>query len=207
MNYALFGGTFDPVHNGHLAVARAALQDARFGLDQLMFVPANVPPFKESQPVTSYETRFAMLMLALEQAREPRFSASRLEDPRANPLGPNYSIETVRRFRTHLKPQDELFFLTGVDAFAAIAKWREPEALLVDAKFIVVSRPGFFMGNALAALPAGLGHLRNRVYLLETVHEDVSSTAIRAAVRGGDGLEKLVPAPVAKYIRKQGLYR
>src|SRR3954465_3192892 len=190
MNRALYGGTFDPVHNGHLAVARAALADRRFGLSELLFVPAYVPPFKLAVPVTPYELRFAMLELAL-QAAEPCFSISRLEDPQSNPAGqPNYSIETVRRFKKSLKKNgatesEQVFFIAGVDAFAEIAKWREPEALLQECKFIVVSRPGYFMGNALAARPASLGHLRNHVYLQERVNEDVPPPQIRAPARAG----------------------
>src|SRR5438105_434515 len=169
MNIALFGGTFDPVHNGHLALAQAAQQ--RFDLKQIHFVPANVPPLRSGQPLAPYEDRYAMLAMAT--LGEKAFFPSRLEAPSAeashggNPgevvemprprkgakparsghlhhTGPgvNYSIDTVRRFKRSLGKSDRLFFLVGIDAFLKIAEWKDPEALLGEAEFIVGSRPG-----------------------------------------------------------------
>ena len=111
----------------------------------------------------------------------------------------------MRKFKQTLGPEDQLYFMLGIDSFQDIAKWREPEALLAECRFIVVSRPGYSMGNALAALP----HVPEaaNVKLLEGVEADVSSTAIRKAARVGTGLEKLVPAAVARYIHVHGLYR
>ena len=124
----IFGGTFDPVHRGHLAVARAALR--RLKLDQLYFVPAGVPPHKQRRPRASFRHRFAMLRLAT--ASEPRFAVSRLEAS-----GVHYSIDTVRRMKRALKPGDRLFFLIGIDAFSDIATWREVEALVRECEFVV----------------------------------------------------------------------
>lgn len=206
MHVALFGGTFDPIHSGHLAAARAALADPRFHLDRILFVPTDVPPHKQQYPLTPYEQRFAMVVAALEEAGEPRFVASRMEAPDSHcPNEPRYSIRTVRKFKQTLAADDLLYFILGIDSFQDIAKWRDPEALLEECRFLVVSRPGYSMGNALAALP----HVpaAANILLLEHVNADVSSTAIREAAKAGKGLEKLVPAAVARYIEKHRLYR
>ncbi|HLK31980.1 MAG TPA: nicotinate-nucleotide adenylyltransferase [Terriglobales bacterium] len=181
MNIALFGGTFDPVHKGHLALAQAAQQ--RFDLKQIHFVPANVPPLRSGQPLAAFEDRYAMLALAtlgdkaffpslLESPREDAAAsqaeaaaqaAPRRTSPKAgahrshdNDPGTNYSIDTVRRFRRALGKSDRLFFLIGIDAFLKIAQWKEPEALLSEVEFIVGSRPGHSLAEVAEALPAGI---------------------------------------------------
>ena len=182
MNIALFGGTFDPVHKGHLALAQAAQQ--RFDLKQIHFVPAGVPPLRSGQPLAPFEDRYAMLALAT--LGEKTFYPSRLEAPYAEPdgnpgelvemprprragkaehsghmhrhAGPgvNYSIDTVRRFKRTLGKSDRLFFLIGIDAFLKIAQWKEPEALLGAVEFIVGSRPGYSLAQVADALPEGI---------------------------------------------------
>lgn len=223
MNIALFGGTFDPVHRGHLEVARAAVR--RFRLQQVLFVPAHVPPHKQKQPVTAYQHRFAMLALAT--AGEKRFVPSLLEAPDgAAANSPSYSILTVRRVQRTLGERDRLFFLIGIDAFLDIATWREPEALLREAEFIVASRPGFSLADVGAALPASLrpekavlaalkraqatgSIVRNgvRIHLLSDVRVPLSGTNIRTAAARGRSLARQVPSAVAEYIRKTHLYR
>jgi nicotinate-nucleotide adenylyltransferase len=223
MNLALFGGTFDPVHRGHLAVAKAA--QARFGLRQVLFVPACVPPFKQHQPVTPFSDRYAMLAVATQG--ETGFLPSLLEAPDSGHENrPSYTIDTVRRFKRTLKKADRLFFLIGIDAFLEIASWREPEALLREVEFIVASRPGFSLGDLARALPEGIRPnaevaraLKKRpatgdiilagaaIHLLEGVAEKVSATQVRAAAARGRGLAKLVGPAVAEYITKMHLYR
>ncbi|MFB3814299.1 MAG: nicotinate-nucleotide adenylyltransferase [Terriglobales bacterium] len=223
MNVALFGGTFDPVHLGHVAVARAAA--GRFQLKRVYFVPAYIPPHKLAQPVTAFGHRYAMVALAT--AGEKAFIPSLLEGPEQRPAhGANYSIDTVRRLRQMLGKSDRLFFLIGIDAFLEIATWREPEALLRETEFIVVGRPGFSLADVGAALPealrpsAGVTNVMRKqpaqgdivlpgatIHLLENVVERVSATQIRAAAARGRPLDKLVGPAVAEYIRKQGLYR
>jgi nicotinate-nucleotide adenylyltransferase len=233
MKVAFFGGTFDPVHRGHLAVARAAAD--RFGLDRIYFAPADIPPHKQKRRLTDFQHRFAMLALAT--ADDPRFVPSLLD---AHTGEPNYSISTVRRLKSTLKKTDKLYFLIGMDAFKDIATWRQPEDLLAECDFIVASRPGFALNHVYRALPQSLqpsaasfsgrklrslhgprgGHGIGRaqknghvalpgvmVHLLPDLHERVSSTQIRAAARKSvKQLSRLVPAPVAEYIRKERLY-
>lgn len=232
MNVGLFGGTFDPVHRGHLAVARAARD--KFRLAKIFFVPAAVPPHKPGSPVATFEQRYAMLALAT--VNEKEFIPSLLEAPRgtnllqfrnpedAKPV-PNYSISTVRKLRSMLRKNDRLFFILGLDSFLQIATWREPEALLEEAEFIIASRPGYSMADVAAALPpamrppvAAVKFFRKQkpadslvlpgitLHLLADVREKVSSTAIRKAAAGNDSLERYVGPLVAEYIRKQKLY-
>jgi nicotinate-nucleotide adenylyltransferase len=168
MNLALFGGTFDPVHRGHLAIARAAQQ--KFNLKKIYFVPAAVPPHKQKAPRTPFHHRYAMLALAT--AGEKTFFPSLLEAPpdgengaipiatararRVAAARPSYTIDTVRRVRSGLRKSDRLFFLLGIDVFQGIATWREPESLLRECEFIVASRPGFSLADLAASLPESM---------------------------------------------------
>jgi nicotinate-nucleotide adenylyltransferase len=234
MNIGLFGGSFDPIHHGHVALARAAKE--RFELSRIYFVTANAPPHKQRQPLASYFHRYAMVALAT--LGEKAFVPSLLEAPGvaagagtssksrpADQANANYSIDTVRRMKQSLKKIDRLFFLIGMDAFADIAKWREPEALFRECEFIVASRPGYSLADVANALPESLrparavsqpfakqpakGDLVLRgatVHLLDSVHQPVSATAIREAVVAKTALRKFVDAGVEEYIRKQALY-
>lgn len=234
MNIGLFGGTFDPIHKGHIALARAAQE--RCGLARIYFVPANVPPHKQRQPMASYFHRYAMVVLATRDDKE--CLPSLLEAPGAYPPAArkpspihgapaaNYSIDTVRRLKHTLKKADRLFFLIGIDAFDEIATWHEAEALFRECEFIVASRPGYSLADVANALPQTLrpkpavtkpfakqpaqGDLilpGVAVHLLENVHENVSATAIREAVAAQRPLTKLVEPAVAEYIKKMGLYK
>ena len=202
---ALLGGTFDPVHNGHLAVARAALSDPRFHLQQIIFVPADIPPHKQTNAITPYADRYAMLELALRG--EARFSLSRMEDPAHTQGHPNYSLETVRRFKQeHHVDTDDLYFIVGMDSFLNISSWREPEQLIKECRMVVATRPGFTLADVRGAVPRAVTDISN-IFLLESVWVDVSATTIRAAVRKGEPLDKYVPEGVAEYIQTHALYR
>jgi nicotinate-nucleotide adenylyltransferase len=171
MNIGLFGGTFDPIHRGHLALARVAM--GRCQLGRVYFVPVGTHPLKASQPSASYFDRYAMIALATQdekafvpsllEAPEPelqkpaRKSATEHAASNAKPnLSPNFSIDTVRKLKQTLKKSDRLFFLIGMDAFKDIAKWRDPEALLRECNFIVASRPGFSLADVANSLPEKL---------------------------------------------------
>lgn len=219
MKIALFGGTFDPVHLGHIAVARAAAE--KFGLGRIYFVPADLPPHKQKRKLTDFQHRFAMLALAT--ADDPRFVVSLLD---AHTGQPNYSIDTVRRLKNLLKKTDKLYFLIGIDAFKDIATWRQPEELLAEVEFIVVSRPGYSLADVGRALPESLrptdlmmrAMRRQRaegtialmgatIHLLGEMREKVSSTQIRAAAsKSVKQLSRYVPPLVAEYIKKENLY-
>ena len=152
MNIGLFGGSFDPIHRGHLALAEAAA--ARYSLHQVLFVPANVPPHKQKQPLTEFIHRFTMVALATREDR--RFTPSLLEANADGKAAVNYSIDTVRRLKRQLKKSDQLYFLIGVDAFRDIAKWREARALLAECAFVVASRPGYSLRDLAESLPEPL---------------------------------------------------
>jgi len=202
MPTALFGGTFDPIHKGHLAVAQAALESPRFSLDRIHFIPADIPPHKQQQPLTSWHHRYAMVELALRDF--PQFTPSRIEDPENTHGEPNYSINTVRRFkREHGLKTEDLYFIVGVDSFRNFSTWRDPEALLQECRFIVVSRPGFNEKTnlILPSVPA------KNITLLATVAVDISSTQIRQAVARRESLDKYVVPAVAEYIQQHQLYR
>jgi nicotinate-nucleotide adenylyltransferase len=226
MNVAIFGGTFDPIHRGHLAVARAAAE--KFSLSTVHFVPAYIPPHKQKQPITSFGHRYTMLALATEG--DPRFVPSLLESPdviQRSGSDASYSIDTVRRLRYRLKKSDKLYFIIGMDAFADIAKWRSPVELLRECEFIVANRPGYSLADVAKSLPNELRPPEDAIrpflkeeahgtlviqgatiHLLADVNEDVSSTTIRqAAAKRGQTLEKLVGDAVADYIRKLHLYK
>lgn len=233
MNIGLFGGTFDPIHKGHLALAQAARE--RCDLGRIYFVPTNVPPHKTSQPVASYFHRYTMTALATQG--EKMFTPSLLEAPgefilhdkksAKAPVAsvPNYSIDTIRRLKQSLKKSDRLFFLIGVDAFKDIAKWREAEALFAECVFIVASRPGFSLADVAGALPEKLRPRTEAtkpfarqpakgdlvlpgvtLHLLDDVNQKISATEIRAAVRAKKPIRRLVPESVEEYIKKEGLY-
>jgi nicotinate-nucleotide adenylyltransferase len=222
MNIGLFGGTFDPIHRGHLALARAAQE--RFALSRIYFVPAHLPPHKQKQPLSDYFHRYTMIALAT--AEEKAFIPSLLEAPTTSDADkPNYSIDTVRRVKATLKKSDQLFFLIGIDAFNDIAKWHQAEALFRECAFTVASRPGFSLADVANALPESLrpaAHVTKpfakqpakgdlvlsgaTVHLLDGVHQPVSATAIRQAVAAKKPLGRFVGPAVADYIKKMGLY-
>ncbi len=188
MRIALFGGTFDPVHEAHLRVAREAAE--RFALDQVWFVTAGNPPHKPEGSTTAYEHRHRMVELACEA--DSRFVPSRLEERD----GKSYTIDTLARARKILNPGDELFFLIGADAFAEVGTWRRSEDVLREAEFIVVSRPGYEY-----PVPEGA-----RLHRLETLALPVSSSEIRRAFAGGLQPSE-VPPLVAAYALNHSLYQ
>jgi nicotinate-nucleotide adenylyltransferase len=197
---ALFGGTFDPPHRAHIAVAQAAA-DA-FRLDRVLFAPAGRQPLKADATYASYVDRLAMVELAVQA--DARFVASRLDEPQADG-SPNYTVDTLATLDAERAPGDQLFCITGADAFLDLWRWREPERLLTLAKWIVVSRPGFPMESLvkLTLLPPEFA----RVELLETVQQDVSATGLREALARGENMDDELAPGVGEYIRKQHLYR
>lgn len=212
---AAYGGTFDPVHNGHVEVARAIVRI--FGLDQLLIIPAHRPPHKGSRAIAGEYHRFTMAVLA--SLDEPRVMVSAIE--LEAPDRP-YTFETVERLRSELGTGTKLFFVMGADSFEEINTWREPARLLSSTSLIVVTRPGHDVGSShlderfrstIVDLRGGReaqpGDDANEhhIYLTGCVNTGVSSTEIRQKVRDGESIQGMVPARVADYIRKYELYR
>lgn len=215
MNIALFGGTFDPIHSGHLRAARAAAR--KYRLTRILFVPSGNPPHKVRDKLTAFAHRYAMVALAC--AADRRFFPSLLEAPRPDGR-PHFSIGTVRAVRKSLGARDNLFFLVGADAFLDLPHWHQYRRLVGLVNFIVVSRPGYSSEEIRKALPrellrpAKLGkqadtiRLRQtRLRILEGVDVPIASRDIREAIRAGRRVTGLVPPLVEQYILKEGLYR
>ena len=216
MNIALFGGTFDPIHAGHMQAARAAMR--KFRLDRVLFIPTGSPPHKVRDRLTTFPHRFAMVALAC--AGEQRFVPSLLEAP-APDGRPRYSIDTVRAARRLVRRRDHLYFLIGVDAFLDLPQWRQYRRLLELVDFIVVSRPGFDPKEIRKVVPPDLlvaakrgGRdsntirlRRSMVHVLRGVDVPVASRDIREAIRARRRVTGLVPPLVEQYILKEGLYR
>lgn len=207
----IMGGTFDPIHCGHLDVARASADALH--LDQVRLLPSNIPPHRR-EPGTSPLQRFAMVALAAQG--DPRFLA---DDEELRREGASYAADTLRHVQQQGWQAEQLFFLTGADAFAEIETWRDYPALLNLAHFVVCSRPGHPAQMVRGLLPALQDRMVNaadftdgggtRVILLDAATADISSTLVRKALAEGNtdiALRGLVTAPVLDHIRKHNLY-
>jgi nicotinate-nucleotide adenylyltransferase len=211
----LFGGTFDPIHLGHLRAAKEVCRLAR--LDRILFIPSFLPPHKSTETGASPADRLRMVGLACRGHKG--FVASPIEVESGEK---SYSILTLRKIRA-LSPDARLFFIMGVDAFLDIGTWREYERVLEECLFLVMGRPGFELDrargvlggklrDAMGSLTGGEGvggplPQRTRIFLLPIRALDISSTAIRERVRRGETLDGLVPGAVEIYIREHQLYR
>jgi nicotinate-nucleotide adenylyltransferase len=191
----VMGGTFNPIHTGHLVTADEARH--AFELDEVVFVPAGRPWQKDDADVAPAEDRYLMTVIAT--ASNPAFGVSRVEVDRD---GPTYTVDTLRALREQY-PGAELFFITGADAILQILTWREPEAVLREARFIGATRPGYDLDRLEKELPPGL---EDRVHVMEIPALAISSTDVRRRAREGRPIRHLVPEGVATYIAKRGLY-
>lgn len=193
----IMGGTFDPIHYGHLLMAEEARQ--AFVLDEVVFVPNGRPAHKKAYLVSSPEDRYTMTRLAT--ASNPHFSASRIEIDRP---GMSYTIDTLREYRTLYPNLAELYFITGADAVLEILTWHEYEQLVRQCRFIAVTRPGFVLEQLSKIISA---EFLSRVSFLPTPGLEISSTDIRQRVQEGRSIKYLTPEPVEAYIEQHGLYR
>ena len=195
LRLGVMGGTFDPIHHGHL-VAASEVQ-ARFALDEVVFVPTGEPWQKAGKRVSQPEDRYLMTTIAT--ASNPRFSVSRVDIERP---GPTYTVDTLKDIRAVRGPELELFFITGADALSQILTWKGVDELFDLAHFVGVSRPGVDLGAA------DITHLpEESVTLLEVPALTISSTACRQRVAEGLPIWYLVPDGIVQYIAKRGLYR
>jgi nicotinate-nucleotide adenylyltransferase len=211
----LYGGTFDPVHVGHLEVARRVSQ--LFEIEKVIFIPAQMAPHKIGRPVTEPIHRYAMLALATQNDPQLSISSFELDNPDRR-----YTVDTVEHFQRTLDEATELFFIMGADSWSEITTWREWERLLTMTNHVVVTRPGFepvtthigvigerivdLRGTVAKAVP---GRRTPKIYFTDVVMKDVSATGIRRLASEGrsDELSNLLPAPVLEYIKKYGIYR
>ncbi len=191
----VMGGTFDPIHHGHLLTAEEAA--VQFGLEQVIFVPTGQPWMKAEREVSPAEHRYLMTVIAT--ASNPRFTVSRIEIDRA---GPTYTVDTLRALREQ-HPDAELFFVTGADAMLEIFSWKDPGELLSLAHFIAATRPGYDLAHFEAEAPTA----HPNVTVMNIPALAISSTDIRQRVREGRPIRYLVPEGVKSYIEKAGLYR
>jgi nicotinate-nucleotide adenylyltransferase len=187
----VMGGTFDPVHHGHLVAASEVAHI--FALDEVIFVPTGEPYQKAARQVSPAEDRYLMTVIAT--ASNPRFRVSRVDIDRG---GPTYTIDTLRDLGAEAGPRDDLFFITGADALAEILTWHDADELFGLAHFIGCTRPGHRL--SVAGLPDG------KVSLVEIPALAISSTECRARVEAGEPVWYLVPDGVVQYIAKRGLY-
>jgi nicotinate-nucleotide adenylyltransferase len=192
---ALYGGTFDPVHLGHLEVARRVSE--LFEIEKVIFVPAQIAPHKVGRPVTEPIHRYAMLALATQDDPGLVISTFELDDPQRR-----YTVDTIAEFQRRFGDETELFFIMGADSWSEITTWRDWERLLTMTNHIVVTRPGYEVPPA----PEGW---RDRILFSDAVMKDISATDVRRLASEGcyEELEKLVPQSVANYITKYGIYR
>jgi len=189
------GGTFDPIHHGHLVAAEEARW--QFGLDQVVFVPAG-QPWQKPVGVTPAEDRYQMTVIAT--ASNPAFTVSRLE---IDQPGPTYTVDTLHRLQAEQADGTCLYFIIGADAILQILTWKEPDQVLAQAEFLAATRPGYDLDRLVRQVPGAAG----RVHRMEIPALAISASDIRGRVGLGAPIQYLVPDGVARYIHEHGLYR
>ncbi|MGD9142269.1 MAG: nicotinate-nucleotide adenylyltransferase [Dehalococcoidia bacterium] len=199
MNIGILGGTFDPVHNGHLEIVREVKES--FVLDRVLFVPAGQSPFKVDYDVTPAEQRLEMLRLALRNYPEYVISTIEVERP-----GISYTVDTLAELRRQYDADDELYFILGWDSLEKFGDWREPARIIELTTLVAVPRPGCPRPDP-GELEKSVPGISSRVVFLEKPEIDISSTAIREMVAQEQSIDHMVPQPAAEYIKKQTLYR
>ncbi|MCH8297001.1 MAG: nicotinate-nucleotide adenylyltransferase [Chloroflexi bacterium] len=198
MNIGILGGTFDPVHLGHLSIANAAMDQA--ALERVLFIPAGQPRLKQAEPVASADHRIEMVRRAIEG--NPRFQVCDAEVRRP---GPTYSVDTLVELSAKLGPGTDLFFILGMDVLDQFDQWKDPERVLALCRLLVLDRPGerdFDWPGFYNRVPKA----KDRLQIVTAPLVDVSATESRRRVAVGEPLDGQVPDAVAEYIREQGLY-
>jgi nicotinate-nucleotide adenylyltransferase len=195
----ILGGTFDPVHRGHLEIALRAKEDA--GLQRVIFVPASQPRLKSGVPSATAQQRMEMVRLGVEGI--DGFEVSDIELRRS---GPTLTVETLREMRVELGPDVELVFILGLDVLVRFDEWLEPERVVELARLLAVSRPGY-AGFDWAGFYARNPYACGRVECIDTTAIDVSASELRGRLAAGQSVRGLLPEPVERYISKHGLYK
>ncbi len=194
---AIFGGTFDPIHLGHLLIAQQAY--SFFSLDKIIFIPAGRPPHKSNLKVTSPDLRLEMVKRAISD--NPVFSYS---DYELKKIGHSYTADTLKYYR-ELNVADKIYFIIGADSLLEIFTWHEPEYLLTHGYFIIARRPGYDLENVLNSNK--YRPYRERIFLMDSIQVDFSSTKIREMVREGKPIKYQTRDKVIDFIKNRGLYR
>jgi nicotinate-nucleotide adenylyltransferase len=196
----ILGGTFDPVHVGHLDAARAA--QSALALDEVVFIPARESPLRAGETQASPFHRFAMVALAIDDVPSYRVSEIELVRP-----GRSYTIDTLHALHTEGWQPSQLFFIIGADAFADIAAWHAYPAILDAANFAVIARPGATLESAIGRVPELQSRVGQSIFLVNALTRDVSSTSIRQRLASGHGTDGLIPTTVARHIAAHHLYQ
>lgn len=198
MKIGVLGGTFDPIHNGHLGIAESACRE--LGLAQVLFVPARDPWLKGHRGIAPVNHRVEMVRLAI--SPDPRYNISYVDLERA---GPSYTVDTLTELKGEFGSAADLYFILGMDALEGLPGWREPERIIKICHLLVARRPGVDMVD-LKILEMSLPGVSEKVIVIDNALYDVNSTGIRRRVAGGHSVSGLVPDAVARYIRENGLY-
>ena len=198
MNIGVMGGTFDPIHMGHLIIAEEAR--TRINLAETLFVPAGLPWLKMERTISAAEHRVEMVRLAI--ADKPYFKLSTVDIERA---GPSYTVDTIADLQGQIGAEDELFLILGWDSLAELPQWHEPSRLIEMCRLVVVPRPGYPRPK-LGSLKASIPDISQRVMLLEGPEIDISASNIRGRLAKGLSVHHLVPEPVNRYIKEHRLY-
>jgi nicotinate-nucleotide adenylyltransferase len=194
----ILGGTFDPVHRGHLLIAEEARSE--LGISEIIMVPSGQPPFKSADPVTPPKHRLEMLRLAITGLEHFWVSSVEIERP-----GTSYTVDTIAEFQEKFRDEGELFFILGWDSLSQLAGWREPSRLISMCQLVAVARPDCTRPD-LEKIEASVPGITKRVLWLDKPQIDISASSIRGKVARGEAIDHLVPKLVAEYIREHGLY-
>lgn len=198
INTGVLGGTFNPIHNGHIAIAEAAR--IALNLDEIYFIPTGQPQLKDNDVLLATEHRVQMINVAISE--KPFYKLSTIEVERA---GPSYTVDTLSELRRQLSSEHELFFILGWDSLAQLPHWKDPDLLIQMCKLVVVSRPGYPLPD-IASMEDTVPGITGRVIILDRPHIDISSSDIRERIARGLGVKHLLPGPVEEYIRENSLY-
>ncbi len=198
INTGVLGGTFNPIHNGHIAIAEAAR--IALNLDEIYFIPTGQPQLKDNDVLLAAEHRVQMINIAI--SKKPFYKLSTIEIERA---GPSYTVDTLSELRRKLGSEHELFFILGWDSLAQLPHWKDPDLLIQMCKLVVVSRPGYPLPD-IASMEDTVPGIAGRVIILDKPEIDISSSDIRERIAKGLDVKHLLPEPVEEYIRKNSLY-
>ncbi len=198
MKIGILGGTFDPVHLGHLEIAEEATRS--LDLARVIMVPAGKPPFKLEYPITPSDQRIEMLHLAVANTPNLKVSAIEIERP-----GLSYTVDTIAELKGRYGVEDEIFFILGWDSLEQLPGWYQPSRIIEMCRLVAIPRPGR-PRPSLETLEVGIPGISGRLVFLEKPEIDISSSKIRELAVRGEPIDHLVPGPVAVYIREHGLY-